>query len=74
MVVLASWLETRNQLEKRQEKNEFNFQFRQKNFLDGKNEARISVKTEELRRKKFMQGKPLAFGITATNQISLQID
>jgi hypothetical protein len=46
VVVLASWLETRNQLEKRQEKNEFNFQFRRKNFLDGKNEARVSMKTE----------------------------
>jgi hypothetical protein len=36
VVVLASWLETRNQLQKRQEKNEFNFQLRQKNFLDWK--------------------------------------
>ena len=35
-VVLASGLETRNQLRKRQEKNEFYFQFWQKNFLDGK--------------------------------------
>jgi hypothetical protein len=36
VVVLASGLETRNQLRKRQEKNEFYFQFHQKNFLDGK--------------------------------------
>jgi hypothetical protein len=36
MAALASGLETRNQLRKRQEKNEFYFQFRQKNFLDGK--------------------------------------
>ena len=43
VVVLASWLETRNQLQKRQEKNEFNFQLRQKNFLDWKNEARVSM-------------------------------
>ena len=40
-IVLASRLETRNQLRKRQEKNEFNFQFRQKNFLDGQNDARV---------------------------------
>src|ERR1043166_1890166 len=39
VVVLASWLETRNPSEMRQEKNEFNFQFRQKNFLDAKNHA-----------------------------------
>ena len=45
-VVLASWLETRNPLQKRQEKNEFYFQLRQKNFLDGKNEARVPVKTK----------------------------
>jgi hypothetical protein len=42
VVVLASGLETRNQLRKRQEKNEFYFQLRQKNFLDWKNEARVS--------------------------------
>lgn len=46
VVVLASWLETRNQLQKRQEKNEFNFEFRQKNFLDRQNEARVSIKTK----------------------------
>lgn len=40
--VLASGLETRNQLQKRQEKNEFYFQLRQKNFLDWENEARVS--------------------------------
>ena len=34
VVVLASGLETRNQLRKRQEKNEFNFRLRQKVFLD----------------------------------------
>jgi hypothetical protein len=31
---LASGLETRNQLQKRQEKNEFNFSLPIKNFLD----------------------------------------
>jgi hypothetical protein len=43
MAALASGLETRNQLRKRQEKNEFNFQLRQKKFLDGENEVRVSV-------------------------------
>jgi hypothetical protein len=38
VVVLASGLETRNPLRKRQEKNEFYFQLRQKNFLDWKME------------------------------------
>ena len=47
VVVLASGLETRNQLRKRQEKNEFNFQFRQKNFLDCENEARVSSREQE---------------------------
>jgi hypothetical protein len=34
VAALASGLETRNQLRKRQEKNEFYFQLRKKNFLD----------------------------------------
>jgi hypothetical protein len=34
VAALASGLETRNQLRKRQEKNEFNFQLRQKISLD----------------------------------------
>jgi hypothetical protein len=38
--VLASGLETRNPLRNRQEKNEFNFQSRRKNFLDWENQAR----------------------------------
>jgi hypothetical protein len=46
VVVLASWLETRNRLQKRQEKNEFNFSITKKNFLDGKNAARADVKME----------------------------
>src|SRR4029453_8187629 len=41
VVVLASGLETRNQLRKRQEKNEFYFRLRQKILLDWKNEARV---------------------------------
>jgi hypothetical protein len=36
MAALASGLETRNQLRKRQEKNEFYFRLQQKNFLTGK--------------------------------------
>jgi hypothetical protein len=44
VVVLASGLETRNPLRKRQEKNEFNFRLPQKKFLDWENEARVSVR------------------------------
>jgi hypothetical protein len=51
MVVLASGLETRNRLRKRQEKNEFNFQLGQKTFLTEKLSARVCVKTETVRRK-----------------------
>jgi hypothetical protein len=47
VVVPASGLETRNQLRKRQEKNEFNFRLRQENFLDWKNEARVSSQKKE---------------------------
>lgn len=47
MAALASGLETRNQLRKRQEKNEFYFQLRQKDFLDWGNEARRSSRKEE---------------------------
>src|SRR5690349_7726477 len=38
----ASGLEIRNPLQNRQEKNEFYFFGRQKNFLDYKNETRVS--------------------------------
>src|SRR5262249_16236657 len=49
IVVLASGLETRNQLRKPQEKNEFYFQLRQKNFLDGKmRRARSHQKREKV--------------------------
>jgi hypothetical protein len=48
VIFLASGLETRNQLRKRQEKNEFNFQLRPKNFLDGENEARVSSPKREI--------------------------
>jgi hypothetical protein len=47
MAALASGLETRNQLRKRQEKNEFKFRLRQKNFLDWKNEARVSARKQK---------------------------
>ena len=46
-VVLASGLETRNQLQKRQEKNEFYFQFRQENFVDWENDARVSSRKQK---------------------------
>ena len=51
MAALASGLETRNQLRKRQEKNVFNFQLSQKNFLTEKLSARVCSKTEIVRRK-----------------------
>jgi hypothetical protein len=47
VIVLASGLETRNPLRKRQEKNEFNFRLRQKNFLDWENEARVSARKQK---------------------------
>ena len=47
VAALASGLETRNQLRKRQEKNEFYFQLRQKNFLDWENEARVSSRNKK---------------------------
>ena len=47
VAALASGLETRNQLRKRQEKNEFKFRLRQKNFLDWKNEARVSAEKQK---------------------------
>ena len=51
VVVLASGLETRNRLRKRQEKNEFNFRLGQKKFLTEKLSARVCSKTEIVRRK-----------------------
>ena len=47
VAALASGLETRNQLRKRQEKNEFKFRLRQENFLDWKNEARVSARKQK---------------------------
>jgi hypothetical protein len=47
VAALASGLETRNQLRKRQEKNEFYFRLRQKIFLDWQNEARVSTRKQE---------------------------
>ena len=40
-------LETRNQLRKRQEKNEFYFRLRPKKILDWENEARVSSQNQE---------------------------
>jgi hypothetical protein len=61
VVVLASWLETRNQLRKRQEKNEFNFELQQKKFLTGKRSARLHLKTETVCQKNFARAKPRPF-------------
>src|SRR4029077_16497891 len=47
VAALASGLETRNQLRKRQEKNEFYFQLRQKNSLDEENGARRQTQNKE---------------------------
>ena len=69
VVVLASGLETRNRLRKRQEKNEFNFQLGQKNFLTEKSSARVCVNTEIVRRK-FRETQISAFGIAAAEQTS----
>ena len=47
VAALASGLETRNQLRKRQEKNEFYFRLRPKKILDWENEARVSSQNQE---------------------------
>ena len=53
MVALASGLETRNQLRKRQEKNEFYFQFLKKNSLDGKKKRAWRLENANSVSKKF---------------------
>jgi hypothetical protein len=57
-------------VQKRQEKNEFNFHLQQKKFLDWKNEARVSVKNRNAASRNFAQAKPLRFGINATNSFT----
>jgi hypothetical protein len=63
LVVVASGLETRNQLRKRQEKNEFNFQLRQKNFLDWENKQACRRENRNRAPKKFRAAQRLRFGI-----------
>jgi hypothetical protein len=70
MAALASGLETRNQLRKRQEKNEFYFRLRQKKFLDWEKEARVfGVKTRNSVSKKFRASQSHGFGIAATKRL-----
>jgi len=67
VVVLASGLETRNRLRKRQEKNEFNFQLGQKNFLTEKLSARVCSNRSSA--PKISRNSNLkVFGIAATEQ------
>jgi len=47
VAALASRLKTINQLRKQKEKNEFKFRLRQENFLDWKNEARVSARKQK---------------------------
>ena len=69
LAALASGLETRNQLRKRQEKNEFYFQSRRKNFLTKKTRrACRSEKQETACLGKFLcEPNRHAFEIAATN-------
>ena len=69
VAALASGLETRNQLRKRQEKNEFNFRFRQKIFLDWENEHTCRCENRNSVLKKFAQPKSLPFKIAAANRL-----
>src|SRR5262249_41032083 len=69
VVVLASGLEIRNQLRKRQEKNEFNFQLLQKNSLDGKLKRACRRQKEKQFVGKFSWASSDGFGIAATNRI-----
>jgi hypothetical protein len=57
VAALASGLETRNQSRKRQEKNEFYFQLRQKNFLDGKKKRAFRPENRSGVSKKFRAGQ-----------------
>ena len=71
MAALASGLETRNQLRKRQEKNEFYFRLRPKNFLDWKNEGHVSRRKQEtVWRNNFGRGNHAGSGIAATKNFA----
>jgi hypothetical protein len=83
VAALASGLETRNQLRNPQEKNEFNFRFRQKDFLDwenehaGRRENRNSVKkiratqTATIQNRRDEQSSPLFVCASRVDRIGL---
>jgi hypothetical protein len=68
---LASGLETRNQLRKRQEKNEFNFRLRQKNFLDCKNEASVSKQNGKERTRENFRASRMPIDSESSRQTDL---
>ncbi len=70
MATLASGLETRNQLRNRQEKNEFNFRLRPKNFLDWEKEHACRRENKNSVSKNFRNPNRDGFGIAATNTFS----
>src|SRR4030095_11697453 len=68
VAALASRLETRNQLRKRQEKNEFYFQLQQKNFLTEKMKQVCRCENRNSVSKNFARAEPRRFGIAVTNR------
>src|SRR5262249_19601334 len=69
---LASGLETRNHLRKRQEKNEFYFPFQQRNFLDCEYEARVwRENTKQRVAKSFARAKPRQIRTPCDEQTSV---
>jgi hypothetical protein len=69
VIFLASGLETRNQVRKRQEKNEFIFNYDQKNFLDWEMKHACRCENRNSASKKIAQPKPPAFKIAAANRL-----
>jgi hypothetical protein len=69
VAALASGLETRNQLRKRQEKNEFYFRLRQKIFLTKKMEHAGRRETKKQCVEKISRANRDGFGIAATNKL-----
>jgi hypothetical protein len=69
VAALASGLETRNQLRKRQEKNEFYFRLREKNFLTGKMTHACRRETKKQCVEKISRANRDGFGIAATNRL-----
>jgi hypothetical protein len=68
VAALASGLETRNQLRKRQEKNEFYFRLRPKKFLTGKMKHACRRKTKKQCVQKFRE-RARGIRIAATNRL-----